>query len=175
MRDPFKNPFSDPDRREIWEMLLARDSDAFAARDWAAVDGDFIREQFEGISCNASDNPDDWKLKYPRLEDYRDDWLRMAETFLKLPLECGTHRDLVFKLSRLEEIEIGGDIAICHKKFSVDEPLKDGRRYQIAAQTLYRVRRAGGRWKIAGFVGYLPYDPAPKSTPVAAAAKGWQQ
>jgi hypothetical protein len=172
MRDPFKNPFSDPYRREIWEMLLARDSDAFVRKDWAAVEGDFIREQFEGISCNASENPDDWKLKYPRLEDYRDDWLRMADNFLALALESITHRELVFKLSRLEEIEIGGDIAIAHKKFSADEALKDGRRYTLAAQTIYRLRRAGGRWKITGFVGYLPLNLPPRK--YGDAEKGWK-
>ena len=158
MRDPFKNPFgsNDPDRREIWEMLLARDSEAFVARDWSRVDGDFICEQFEGIHAFGSGNPDDWKIKYPRLTDYRDDWLREADEFMEMPLECSTHRELIYKVSKLEEIEIAGEIALCHKKFVADEPMKNGKRFQLSAQTLYRLRRANGRWKIAGFVGYLP-------------------
>jgi hypothetical protein len=160
MRDPFKNPFAtdDPQRREIWQMLLERDSEAFVTKDWARVEKDFIADQFEGINAYGSLNPDEWKIAYPHLKDYRDEWLKMADEFMKLPLECCTHRELIFKLSKLEQVEISGDIALCHKKFFADEPLKTGKRYQYSAQTLYRLRRANSRWKIVGFIGYLPFQ-----------------
>ena len=53
------NPFpaGDPDRHQIWEMLVARDSEAFAAQNWKMVENDFIAERFEGISGNGSGNP----------------------------------------------------------------------------------------------------------------------
>ena len=42
------NPFdgaSDPDRHAIWQMLMARDSEAFIKADWAMVEGDFDAEE----------------------------------------------------------------------------------------------------------------------------------
>jgi hypothetical protein len=159
MESYFINPFdsNDPDRRQIWEMLVARDSEAFAARDWKRVENDFIPERFEGISANGSDNPDDWTLKFPTLESYRDDWLRQGVEYAQVPLAAIAHRDLVFKLTEMNEIEIEGDRAICHKKFFADEPLKNGERFRLSAQTIYRLHRVGKAWKIAGFVGYLPF------------------
>ncbi|HYF52057.1 MAG TPA: hypothetical protein VEJ63_21790 [Planctomycetota bacterium] len=156
----FENPFpaSDTERRSIWQMLVARDSDAFAAQDWSPVENDFAPEIFEGIVANGSPNPDDWTIKYPRLNDYRDDWLRMAETFKRMPLKNISHRELIYKVSSLNEIEISGDRALCHKKFKGDEPLANGERYQISAQSLYRLHRIRGEWKIVGFVGYLPLE-----------------
>lgn len=153
------NPFGagDSERRQIWEMLVARDSDAFAAQNWKMVENDFIPERFDGISGNGSDNPDAWTLKYPTLVSYRDDWLAQGAEYAKVPLTAISHRDLVYKLTTMNEIEIKGDRAICHKKFHADEPLKNGERFRLAAQTIYRLHRIGSIWKIVGFVGYLPY------------------
>ena len=158
MQTYFINPFgeNDPDRRQIWEMLVARDSEAFAARNWKMVENDFIAERFDGISGNGSDNPDRWTLKYPTLDSYRDDWLRQGDDYQKVPLASISHHELIFKLTSMNEIEIWGERAICHKKFSADEPLKNGERFKLSAQTIYRLHRAGKEWKIVGFVGYLP-------------------
>ena len=152
------NPFTsaDPDRHQIWEMLVARDSEAFAAQDWRRVEDDFIAERFEGIHANGSENPDDWTLSYSRLEDYRDDWLRQAKQYAKVPLADIGQRELMFKLTRMNEIEICGDRAICHKKFRADERLTNRERFKLAAQTIYRLHRVGRTWKIVGFIGYLP-------------------
>ncbi len=58
MSDGVINPFAgDPDRSAIWDMLLARDSDAFAAADWPRVANDFAADRFEGISANGSAEP----------------------------------------------------------------------------------------------------------------------
>ncbi len=157
-RNPFRNPFSpeDSERHGIWHMLVARDSDAFAAGDWSLVEKDFAAELFEGITGDASDNPDHWKITYPTLDAYRDDWLRMAERFKKLPLAQCTHREFIYKLTRMDDVEIAGDRALCHKKFIADEPLTNGERHSVSCQTLYRLQRINGIWKIAGFIGYLP-------------------
>ena len=42
----YKNPFNknDPDRYQIWEMLVKRDIEAFINSDWEAVAKDFIEE-----------------------------------------------------------------------------------------------------------------------------------
>ena len=54
--DHARNPFppGDPDRHAIWNMLVARDIDAFVAADWSMVAGDFVRDGFR-------------QLRHPRL------------------------------------------------------------------------------------------------------------
>lgn len=43
----YKNPFSksDPDRSQLWKMLVERDIIAFCAQDWKMVEDDFIPEK----------------------------------------------------------------------------------------------------------------------------------
>ena len=160
MKNPF-DPGRDPDRHAIWETLMRRDLDAFVEKDWARVERDFDPDRFEGITAGGSPNPRDWRLTYPTLESYRDDWLKEADDFLKMPLRNGSPRELIWKMSSLDEIEIQGDRALCHKKFVANEALADGRQYAVCCQTLYRMHRVRGEWKIAGFVGYLPLGMAP--------------
>ncbi len=155
---PFDNPFAgkDPDRRDIWEMLVVRDCEGFLRKNWSMVDGDFIREAFEGIVAHESADPDRWTLAYPTLESYRDDWLKEAEEFLHMQLAAGTHRDLIYGLTHLRYIEINQGRALAHKQFQADAELRGGGHYRLYCQTLYRLHRVEGRWKIVGFVGYLP-------------------
>lgn len=153
------NPFDaalDPDRHALWQILIARDSDAFAAGDWSVCDGDFEHAQFEGISALGSVDPVDWTLRYPTVESYRDDWLGMAKTFAALSLANIPHRDLLYKMQSFAKVEIAQGRAIVWKQFRADETLADGSRYAISAQSVYRMRHIDGRWKIVGFVGYLP-------------------
>jgi len=151
------NPFpDDPDRAAIWTMLVERDIAAFVAADWSMVDGDFIREGFLGINGGKSGNPDDWRISFPTLEAYRDDWIRQAKDSQKLDyaedvLE-GIHR-----ATSLTEIEINGDIAVAHKKFDGEIKLSDGGKDVLNWQTLYFCRKVEGVWKLTGFAGYLPY------------------
>ena len=83
MRDPFKNPFpaTDVARHSIWEMLVTRDIDAFLAADWSKVADDFVEDGFLGINANRDANPDNWRLSFPSLSAYRDEWLRQAQDF----------------------------------------------------------------------------------------------
>lgn len=160
---PFANPYDqavDADRHWFWEALVARDSDAFAAADWSICDGDFSHERFEGISAHGSLNPMNWRLEYPRLEDYRDDWLQMAAKFAALPLESIFHRELLYKMQSFAKVEVADDRAIVWKRFDADEPLTNGERYQLTGQSVYRLHRIDGAWRIVGFVGYLPAEAA---------------
>lgn len=161
-RDPFQNPFApdDPDRRAIWDMLVPRDIDAFLAADWQMVAGDFIETGFTGLSGNHQPDPQGYSFAFPTLAAYRAEWLRQARDF-------GAARDAgdfvgdpragIFAATRLEEIEIDGDAALVRKKFDGDLPKTDGGADRMNWQTLYICRREAGRWKIAGFLGYLPY------------------
>jgi hypothetical protein len=151
------NPFpNDPDRSAIWTMLVERDIAAFVAADWSMVEGDFIGEGFLGINGGKSGNPDNWRISFPTLEAYRDDWIRQARESQKLDYAedvlAGIHR-----ATSLTEIEINGDIAIAHKKFDGEIALTDGGKDVLNWQTLYFCRKVGGAWKLTGFAGYLPY------------------
>lgn len=161
-RDPFQNPFGadDPDRRAIWEMLVTRDIDAFVTADWTAVADDFIASNFTGISANFQPDPQGFTLAFPTLDAYRGEWLRQAEEFVgarEAGAFAGDPRDGIFAATRLEETEIDGDAALVRKKFDGRLARSDGGADRMNWQTLYICRRAGRRWKIAGFVGYLPH------------------
>lgn len=161
-RDPFCNPFpeTDADRRAIWEMLVPRDIDAFVAADWTMVEDDFIPANFTGLSGNFQPDPQGYALAFPTLAAYRDEWLRQARSFgddLAAGRFAGNPRAGIFAATRLEEIEITGEAALVRKKFDGHLPKSDGTVDRMNWQTLYICRKEGGRWKIAGFVGYLPH------------------
>ena len=155
------NPFSqgaNPDRHYIWDRLIRIDSDAFSLGDWSMIENDFAADQFEGVRCNHSSNPDDWEIAMPRLGDYRDGWLEASREFLKKQFVGVTHREAIYRRCRLTRIDINGDRALCHKKFSGTLPLADGSTLSGSRQTLYRLHRIDGVWKIVGFFGQLPLD-----------------
>lgn len=161
-RDPFRNPFlqKDMDRRAIWEMLVPRDIDAFIGANWDLVSDDFIASNFTGFSGNFQSDPQGFTLAFPRLEAYRDEWIRQAEKF-KQAYEAGVFLDdprkSIFTATCLEEIEINGDSALVRKKFDGGLRKSDGGFDRMNWQTLYVCRYQAGQWKIAGFIGYLPY------------------
>lgn len=157
MRDPFANPFpeSDTARRAIWTMLVPRDIDAFLAADWSMVADDFIEAAFIGINADWRTNPDEWKLTFPTLEAYRDEWLRQAGEFATQP-HGEDPRAAIFRTTTLEDIEINGETALARKKFDGGILLGDGTTAVMKWQTVYYCRFHRGAWKISGFTGYLP-------------------
>ncbi|WP_087002435.1 hypothetical protein [Rhizobium sullae] len=157
MRDPFKNPFpsSDVARHSIWEMLVPRDIDAFLAADWSMVENDFLEDGFIGIDSRRQVSPDKWRLAFPALAAYRDEWLRQAKEFANENF-AEDARTAIFTTTTLEDIEIEGDMALVHKKFDGGIGKADGSRDVMQWQTLYYCRLHEGRWKICGFTGYLP-------------------
>jgi len=153
----FSNPFpNDSDRSAIWTMLVERDIAAFIAADWSMVADDFIPEQFLGIDGRGSDNPDSWRIGFPTLAIYRDEWLRQATESAKVAYaedrEVAIHR-----ATTLQHIEIEGDTALAHKKFDGTIARADGGKDVLNWQSLYFCRRHSGRWKLTGFAGYLPF------------------
>jgi len=152
------NPFppEDRDRYEIWEKVVRVDIDAFLAEDWSMCQKDFVDTYFMGIDAQYSDNPDSWKLSYPTLDTYRDDWLRQARAFAAASYAEDT-REALFRATTLIDIEIVSDTALLHKKFDGSIRKTDGETVPILWQTLYKMKRIEGRWKICGFVGYMPY------------------
>lgn len=157
MRDPFRNPFpdSDEDRRAIWNMLVERDIAAFLARDWAMVEDDFLGGEFFGIDARRAGDPGEWRLAFPTLASYRDEWLRQAEEFAAESF-AEDPRAAIFAATRLEEIEIANGRALARKRFSGGIQRTDGTFSPMEWQTLYHCRLHDGRWRICGFTGYLP-------------------
>jgi hypothetical protein len=151
------NPFpNDADRSAIWTMLVDRDIAAFIAADWSMVDGDFIPEQFLGIDGRGADNPDGWRIGFPTLAAYRDEWLRQANESAKVAY-AEDRGAAIHRATTLIDIEIAGDVALAHKKFDGTIAKADGSKDMLNWQSLYFCRRHEGRWKLTGFAGYLPY------------------
>ncbi len=163
MTDALANPFplGDPDRHEIWEMLVERDIAAFVAADWSLVEGDFAAEQFAGYS--GSSNPDHWRIAYPTLESYRDEWLKQAAEFQKISLRSIGVSDFLRQTTVLRDVEIADDHAMVHKKFDGRAATVSGEPIVLNWQTIYWLRRFAAGWKITGFLGFLP-NPMPAAT-----------
>lgn len=177
---PDTNPFPSADeaRHAVWEMLVRRDIEAFVAGDWDKHFQDFAPDLFFGIDARFSDNPDSWRVTYADIARYRESWLSGARE-LKGRIDDADLRRSIFALTTLRDIEIMGDFALARKKFDGTIPLNDGSTVTLRWQTQYFCRRVDGRWRIAGFLGYLPNpmgsrtSPAPaKHAPAAAQVPG---
>jgi enamine deaminase RidA (YjgF/YER057c/UK114 family) len=164
----FANPFpADPDRSQIWEMLVRRDIEAFIAGDWSLTAPDFDEESFFAVDARASGNPDTWRITYPSLTEYRDDWLAQSRA---MSAESVDVEESLYQATTLRDIEISGDRAVAHKKFDGTARRADGSTEPLNWQTLYHLRNVQGRWRVVGFTGYLPNPCGLSSAPSAAAA-----
>jgi hypothetical protein len=153
------NPFNrqtQSDQHEIWQRLVAADCEAFAAGDWSMVKDDFDAESFEGVRCFYSTNPDEWKIVFPDLVSYRDSWLAASVEFRAKKFATHSNCEALLARTHLNEIEIVGDRALARKKFYGEVALADGTALADRRQTLFRLHRRGGTWKIVGFLGQLP-------------------
>ena len=161
----YNNPFNqhDPDRYDIWEMLVKRDIEAFINNDWEEVAGDFIEEGFMGIDARSLSNPDSWNLSFPDLKSYRQFWLDQAANFTGTDWEDDPGEKL-YEATTLRDIDISKNSALVHKKFDGAIRKKNGYTERLNWQTLYRCRKIDGQWKIAGFTAFLPH-PMGKDVP----------
>ena len=154
------NPFNkekDKDKSQIWEMLVQRDSLAFANQDWDMVKDDFVSDQFMGVHAHYESNPDLWKISFPNLKLYQEEWLKQAKEFASEGWLENPY-DILIKITYLDEIEISGDKALLHKKFSGFAEKTNGEKFSFSWQTIYRCLKIEGKWKISGFTGYLPLN-----------------
>ena len=149
-------PEGDADRHELWEMLVRRDIDAFLAQDWSMVEDDFVAASFFGMHAHFLNDADAWRLQFPQLEVYRDEWLRQARetaaTEFAEPL-----RPALFRITNMRDIDVDGDRAVLHKKFNGSIAKPGGAVERLNWQTLYFCSKIDGRWRITGFVGYMPH------------------
>lgn len=151
------NPFpaSDADRHAIWEILVKRDIRAFVAGDWDAHFADFAPDVFFGIDGRFSEDPDSWRATYADIVHYRQAWLAGSAELVGRVAPNDLEQAL-FALTTLRDIEIVNDFALARKKFDGTIPLEGAEPVELRWQTLYFCRRIANRWRIAGFLGYLP-------------------
>ncbi|GAB5493078.1 MAG: hypothetical protein Phog2KO_32930 [Phototrophicaceae bacterium] len=153
----YNNPFSnDSDEYHLWQMLVERDIEAFLAGDWSLVEDDFLADSFTAIDAQREPNPDNWRLSFTTLADYRESWLEQSAD-MRSKVQVDTLRAGIINATTMDEIEVKGESALLHKKFQGEVIADDGERITMQWQTLYQCKRVDGQWKIAGFVGYLPY------------------
>lgn len=149
------NPFQPADghRHAIWEMLVRRDSDFLLSSDWTLVADDYVDDGFIGIDAAKSLDPAGWRPAYPTVASYRDAAIAArwsADDFAE-PL-----RSAWFRCQSLARIDITGDVALAHKRVDGSIRRKAGSPMKLAWRSVFHLRRIDGRWKIAGFTGYLP-------------------
>ena len=158
MRKPFShNPHRDPDRRAIWQILMPEDFEGWCSASFAKCKKRFDRD-FCGYNANFKPDPDDWKLEFPLLARYRKAWLESARWGGKNQPKKGTWMEFFDASVRLDVIDIVGNRALARKKFFGTTTLRNGKKFRIAWQTHYWLRKRGRQWRITGFLGYLPYD-----------------
>ncbi len=123
-------------------MLVERDIDAFLAADWSRVEDDFIADGFLGIDAGKSPDPDSWRIGFPTLGAYRDEWLRQAAATAAV-IYAEDVRNAIHSATTLSQIDIAGDLAVAHKKFDGSIRKRDGTADVLHWQTLYFCRRVG--------------------------------
>lgn len=148
------NPFMPlSNEHGVWEMLVRRDSDFFLTGDWSLVADDYIEDGFLGIWAANSLDPAHWRPAYPTVASYRDAAIAgrwSPEDFVE-PL-----RDAWFRCQSLSRIDIAGQFALAHKRIDGRITRTSGAPLKLGWRSVFYLRSIDGRWKIAGFTGYLP-------------------
>ena len=123
-------------------------------RRWRGISS---RTGSSGCTRISGTSSDAWRLDFPRLEVYRDEWLRQAAetaaTEYAEPL-----RPALFRAMNLRDIDVDGDRAVLHKRFDGSVKRADGGVDTLDWKTLYFCLRVEGRWRISSFVGYMPRE-----------------
>lgn len=149
------NPFlpDDADRHAIWEMLVRRDSDFFLSGDWKLVCEDYVEDGFLGIDAGKSLDPEHWRPAYPTVASYRNAAIagRWSPDDFAEPLRAAW-----FRCQSLSRIDIAEHRAVAHKHIDGSIRRRSGDPLILGWRSVFCLRRTDGRWKIAGFTGYLP-------------------
>ncbi|GAA0193067.1 hypothetical protein GCM10009122_56010 [Fulvivirga kasyanovii] len=154
--DYTKNPYrnSENEKYDIWELLVRRDFDAFLKGDWGIIKDDFIEDDFFGLDCKYSDNPDNWCLTFPDLMTYRNEWERQSREFRKNKF-AEDPRLALYRSVVLENISIKGGFASVHKYFNGEIALQEADDLKLKWVSIFLLKKFEGNWKIKGFTGYI--------------------
>lgn len=149
------NPYSDPVKREFWEICVRRDLEAFLAADWSITADDFCASDFLGVDANGSLDPLQWTPAYSSLEAYKKEFELQAADFGRKSFSTDIRGDL-YNLLSLSDPEINEDRALIVKTFDGSVSELDGTTTDMKWQSVFHFRNVDTRWLITGFVGYLP-------------------
>ena len=141
------------DLTEIEEIVLRRDARGFSLADWSLVEDDFEPSGFVGYRGGTIDDPS-WSIDFPDLNTYRELWLSEARRLLTI-VDPATLERQILSSARVAGVEIRGATALVRKEFdgwagADDQPER------LRWTTYYFMRRVSHRWKLTGFVGYIP-------------------
>ena len=153
------NPFTqaEPEKRAIWEMLVRKDIDGFVAGDWSIFADCFKYDGFCGLDAKGSLDPADWALAFPTVESYRDRWLADARQSVATNY-AEPRREALFRATNMRDIRVEGATATARKTFNDAIALADGGAERLNWQSVFFCCKEDARWKITGFVGFLPFD-----------------
>src|SRR5262249_46027097 len=140
----------------IWQRLVAVGCGGFLICDLLLFEEDFDAGSFLGGRCFLFADPGDWEIWFSDLASYRGSWLGTVLLFLAEQFADVFSLQALLIRTHLDEIEIAGDRALARKKFYGDVRLADGSYLADQRQTLFRLHRRNGQWKIVGFFGQLP-------------------
>lgn len=153
------NPFvpTDADRHAIWEVLVRRDSAVFLSGDWSIAAADYLEDGFLGIDAGGEADRSRWRIGFPSLAAYRDAAIegRLRQSDFAEDLEAAWLR-----CQTLAHIDISGDIAIAEKRIDGRIARPQGAPLRLGWCSMFFLRRIDRRWKISGFIGYLPLSAA---------------
>jgi hypothetical protein len=103
-----------------------------------------------------STNPTDWQIAFPTLESYRDNWLKASQEFRAKSFVGLSTLEALYARCSIYEININANRALAIKKFTGRVECLDGTSISGDRQTVYRLHKINGDWKIVGFIGFLP-------------------
>jgi hypothetical protein len=157
-----RNPYApSSEQHSVFEMAVVRDVEAFVAGDWERVAGDFIEEGFFGLDGRGTSDPAGWRLTYPTLAAYRERWLAQSAAFRARRYRSDP-AEAMFALLEVPLLELDGDSGLLLKRFDGTIEVEEGEPVTLRRESLFVLRRVGGVFRVAGFVGYLPLSPRPK-------------
>jgi len=155
MKSVFDNPYPNgTDEYLIWEVLVRNDFEGFLQGQWQMVADDYLADGFFGVDFGKSAEPTNWKLGFPSLESYRDQWLKDSHEFRQMNFAVDP-RTKLYESCQLPDVQITGDSALVHKLFAGGIPLLDGTAVELKWRSLFLLRKQQESWRIAGFCGYL--------------------
>jgi len=126
------------------------------AQDWSRCADDFEAEGFVGLDARFTADPAAWRLTFPTLESYRPG-LGAAESRFCRGRSGGRRPRRLVRRHAPGPDGHRGEHALVYKKFSGEVKMRGGKTVPLHWQSLFFSRRAVGRWKLRGFVGYLPF------------------